>query len=402
MLAKACFFKLLATTFFIVFSTAFSKPSLADNIRAPEGWDDTTVNGMRVLTKPRSTIRVGPWQSLEGQTIDVWLGSMENTPPEGARIIVSKGIVKEAAAGAYTVYREVAFGDSTGFSLLYACPGGNGYARLTTLDVTDSGLRDALEGGLFIQEVCEKEEKPSVQATADSARLAHIAITNATSTTQALSDKPSYSSGTAAPGNAPAGLLELRGIIVMGIQGDGTFGVTDDFIALFNDGSYTSDLANTFNDSIEASKNKKPKKWGQWRTDKTTLSLRGQGDSDFEETSGSWRIEPNPKDHRLSGCFGRLTSNSGGDYTGSTIVGVARTWCFWPDGRFTNASSAFGNSSDVSMGVSDKARGSYRIDGYVAQFTYDDGHTITAAFGYANDEGNHILLNGRRFMGAKR
>ena len=205
-----------------------------------------------------------------------------------------------------------------------------------------------------------------------------------------------------AKSNLPDGLVELRGIIVMGIQGDGTFGVGDDFIALFDDGSYTSDLANTFNDSIDVSKRKKPKKWGHWRTHKDTIELRDHNDSDFEETSGSWRIEPVGEDHRLSGCFGRLSSNSGGEYTGSTIVGVARTWCFWPDGRFTNASTAFGSSSDVSMGVSDKSRGSYRIDGYVALITYDDGHTITAAFGYANDKGDHILLNGRRFMGAKR
>ena len=202
--------------------------------------------------------------------------------------------------------------------------------------------------------------------------------------------------------STPEGLVELRGIIAMGIQADGTFGVGDDFIAIFDDGSYTSDLANTFNDRIDVSKREKPKKWGHWRARNETIELRGHSDNDFEETMGSWRIEPNDEDHRLSGCFGRLGSNSGGDYTGRTIVGVARTWCFWPDGRFTNSSTAFGSSSELSMGVSDKARGSYRIDDYIAQFTYDDGHTITAAFGYADDKGNHVLINGRRFMGAKR
>ena len=82
----------------------------------------------------------------------------------------------------------------------------------------------------------------------------------------------------------------------MGFQAGGTFGVTDDFIALFSDGSYTSDLATTFNDSIRASKNKKPKKWGTWRGDDKTLSIRGYNDNDFEETK-SWRIEPSPEDY---------------------------------------------------------------------------------------------------------
>lgn len=51
---------------------------------------------------------------------------------------------------------------------------------------------------------------------------------------------------------------------------------------------------------------------------------------------------------------------------------------------------------------SPKARGRYQIAGYVAKFNYDDGHEVTAAFGYASTKGNHILLNGKRFMGSKR
>lgn len=372
--------------------TAFSSTVLADNVPAPRGWDDTTVDGVRILKKDVTTIQIRPWQSLEGQTIDTWFESLENTPPEGAQFMSSRGVKTDDTTGAYSVLRTVVFGDNEGTSLLYACPGSNGYAQLSSMNITDSAFLDSMAGGMFIHRVCENAEQPD----------AHSLSAGQTPDSQSLSKETSQSSATAIKGSASSELLELRGILAMGIQADGTFGVTDDFIALFSDGSYTSDLATTFNDSIEASKNKKPKKWGTWRGGEKTLSLRGYNDNDFEETNGSWRIEPSPEDYRLSGCFGRLTSNSGGDYTSSTIVGVARTWCFWPDGRFTNSSAAFGSSSEVSMGVSDKARGSYRIDGYVAQFTYDDGHKITTAFGYASNKGDHVLINGRRFMGAKR
>ena len=201
------------------------------------------------------------------------------------------------------------------------------------------------------------------------------------------------------------GLVEVRGMITYGIQAGGMYGTTEDFIALFDDGTYSRDLPRTFGVSKAESKAERPNYWGQWRKRGGELELKGiASDTEFDTTSGDWLAVPGGQDHKLSGCYGRLTSTSGADYLSGTTVGLARTWCFYPSGRFTNNSTAFGSSSNpgVSMRVSDKARGRYRIDGNMARFVYDDGHEVMAVFGYINEDRTHIMLNGKRFMGSKK
>ncbi|MEL6868895.1 MAG: hypothetical protein AAFO81_03755 [Pseudomonadota bacterium] len=393
---------------------SLSAHALAETVRAPKGWNDTTADGIRVVSNAKATVRVHPWQHLGGQSLDAWLKEMEQTPPDGTRLISSGGVKRETVPGAYSVLRKVAFADSKGHAVLYACPGGNGYARLMTLDVVNGNFKDTFVGAMFGEKICKKAPKPTVVAQTviteereaepvpDSPPVETTSVPVEPSVNPTPVPAASRSKSTQANTKAPDGLLELRGVIVMGIQPGGMFGITDDFLAMFDDGSYTEDLVTTFADGVQTSRRKNPKSWGTWRKRGDTVELREPGDNSYEKTRGTWRIAPSPEDYRLSGCFGRLNTSSGADYTSGTTVGVARTWCFWPDGRFTNSSTAFGSSSNASMRVSDKARGSYRIDGYVAHFVYDDGHTVTAAFGYASKDGNHLLLNGKRFQGAKR
>lgn len=154
------------------------------------------------------------------------------------------------------------------------------------------------------------------------------------------------------------GLKEVRVVIVFGIQAGGMFGTTEDFIALFEDGTYSSDLPRTFGVSKTASKKKKPKYWGSWRMRNGVLELKTSNDKAFDTTSRNWLAVAGTIDQKLSGCYGNITSTSGADYISGTTVGLARSWCFYPNGRFTNKASSYGSSSSptVTMGVSNKAR----------------------------------------------
>jgi hypothetical protein len=206
------------------------------------------------------------------------------------------------------------------------------------------------------------------------------------------------------PPTPPSGLREIRGVIVMGWQPGGTYGLTEEFIALFNDGTYSDDLKTTFGRSKEYSKQENPNSWGEWRLRQSDseLELKEHDDTTFEDTRGNWVARTATNGEALSGCFGRLTT-SGSAYDGDTVVGLAQTWCFWENGRFTNSSTAFGNSSsgiDITMhSVSPKSRGRYYVSGYTINLVYDDGHSIQAAFCFANEDRDHITLNGKRFMG---
>lgn len=348
----------------------------------------------RTVSNGVATVSIEPWRDLQGQSLKSWLQSLENQPPDQAEFISSAGVKSETVPGAYSVIRKVKFANNRGHSVLYACPGDRGHARLMTLDVIDANFKDTFTGAMFGERVCKNE--PHVIATP-----ASLPAEPAQPATASSVPPPTHTKSSG--GQAPAGLKELRGVLVMGIQPGGMFGLTDDFIAVFDDGSYTEDLVNTFGEGVAVSRRKKPRAWGTWRSRNDKIELREHGDAAYEPPRGSWLIAPSASGFTLSGCFGRLNSSSGADYTSGTTVGLAQTWCFWKDGRFTNSSTAFGSSSNVSMRASSpKARGRYRIDGYVAKFVYDDGHEVTAAFGYASTKGNHLMLNGKRFMGAKR
>jgi hypothetical protein len=340
--------------------------------------------------------------------LDAWLQSMEKIVPDAATFVSSKGVIKESLPGAYSVTRKVKYGKKSGQSVLYACPGRPGVARLMKMEIKGLDLVNIIVGASFGESVCKNEDKGDPVANAEG-YISQETVTskiskqnsnqiNKEETNAHIKQAVNTESLDAAP--IPEGFKEIRGVIVMGIQAGGMFGTTEKFIALFDNGDYTSDLKNTFGYGVEVSRKKKSKKWGYWKNKSNTLLLKGHADETFDKTHGNWVARPAAADQRLNGCFGNITSTSGADYTSGTTVGVARTWCFWENGRFTNSATSFGRSENATMRVSNpKSSGRYKIDNYVARFVYDDGHEVIAAFCFANEKKNHIALNGKRFMG---
>lgn len=399
---------------------------------APRGWQDRIDGHWRIVERAGARIEIGPWQALGQYNLRAWLASHQAQVPPGATL-VSVGKIKPERSGELSVTRKVRYGSASGQSVLIACPGRPGVARLLKMHTRGSNLVALMSGGYFVDRVCKRESKgppvtlsktgkssrsqeksPSLPSAGDAdgrsgPRQARSASTNT------IGDQVNTEPGGGAnrigadrPRAAvvPAGFTEIQGLVVMGMQPGGMFGTTEDFIALFDDGSYTTDVRGAFAGSLNTARRAKPGAWGQWRRRGGKLQLRRPGKPGYKKPIGNWRTTPATPDQRLSGCFGRLSSTSGGDYNSGTTVGVASTWCFWPNGRFTNSSTAFGHSrtgTGVTMrATSPKARGRYRLDGYGARFVYDDGHEVRAAFCFANDDNTHIALNGRRFMGPRR
>lgn len=392
----------------IVISMLIASKGAAAQVPAPAGWSQESTGSYRILTKRTSRIIIGPWESLKGQTIKQWLEARKSTVPDNIDF-VSAGKIKKETGGSseyYYVTQNIKVNGKSGSGSLLACPGKAGTVRLQQMHVATTSFLDAISGAKWLDRVCTDEPKGS-------------AVTNAASS-QPLADTGPKNSVEPAKSNNPAnsvvvmdslppvekldGLKEVRGVIVYGIQAGGMFGTTEDFIALFEDGTYSSDLPRTFGVSKAASKKKRPNYWGSWRMRNGELELKNSTDKGFDTTSGDWLAVGGTNNQKLSGCYGNITSTSGADYTSGTTVGLARSWCFYPNGRFTNKASAYGSSSSpaVTMGVSNKARGRYRIDGNMARFVYDDGHDVVAAFGFINKDRTHVMLNGKRFMGSKK
>ncbi|MES9992147.1 MAG: hypothetical protein ABW098_09350 [Candidatus Thiodiazotropha sp.] len=198
---------------------------------------------------------------------------------------------------------------------------------------------------------------------------------------------------------SPKGLKELRGTMEYGIQPAGTYGLTGKVVALFDDDSFTRKLGVVFSKGTERAKKENPEIWGKWRLKGKKLELKDAKDSKFGKTYGNWVAEPGKKDMKLKGCYGNITSSSGGMINGIT-KGQSSSWCFNPDGRFAYGAAGYGTQIfdvDTSKRGMSKA-GYYRIDKYAAHFIFDDGTDITTAFCFLDDEKEHIAINGKRLM----
>ena len=201
--------------------------------------------------------------------------------------------------------------------------------------------------------------------------------------------------------SSPNGLIGIWGYLSYGMQAGGVFGSSEDAIAVFKDGTLTTDIAGVFNLGIEQSKNQKPRRWGHWRKEGKALSIKWASGKKYSKHTHWWKNKTVGKDHRLKGCFTRRSSSSGGagGIAGVTI-GASRTWCFAKNGRFSNKKSSFGNAPNVSTSsTSATLGGRYRIDGHTMRLAYDSGKTITVGFAYMADKNNHIGINGVRYLG---
>jgi hypothetical protein len=104
----------------------FSSTLHAATVPAPKGWNEEEVNQVRILTKGKTIVEIGPWLNINGMKLDAWLQSMEKIVPDAATFVSSKGVIKESLPGAYSVTRKVKYGKKSGQSVLYACPAGLG------------------------------------------------------------------------------------------------------------------------------------------------------------------------------------------------------------------------------------------------------------------------------------
>lgn len=353
------------------------------NTPAPAGWAESVNGKARILTKGPARIEIGGWTDPGGQSLDQWLQTFERTAPPGGTFAASVA-VKPGGGGSFYMTRTIKFGRVSAVSVLHACAGAQGLGRLTEFHMRKEDKKLFKRGASFIKESCKNESPNAV-----------VANTPVSSETVAPVKRAAL-----AAGNTPQGLKEIRGVQVFGIQPGGLFGVTEEFIATFNDGTYTTDFATTFNDGVAESKGRKPEAWGRWREREGKLELAQKRSDEFESSSGNWIVDPGAAGEYLSQCFTRHSSAGGV----GPLVGGSRTWCFTTDGRFASSSAVYAIANTSAGGVtygseSPKTQGRYLIDGYTIRFVFDDGQQQTAAFAFASDKKHHIVINGLRFIG---
>jgi len=168
----------------------------------------------------------------------------------------------------------------------------------------------------------------------------------------------------------------------------------DAMVALFDDGTYTNDIATAFDQGVSASRARNPEDWGEYQIRGGELLLRENGESTFDDPL-NYMVEPGGSNSRITGCY---TALSGGSLDLPGVAVSTNTWCFDSSGRFTNDSAAFVSNSTVSASSSRDTSGEYRIDGYAIRIRYSNGIEKVMSFCYYSEDRTHIGLNGRRFF----
>ncbi len=77
----------------------FSSTLHAATVPAPKGWNEEEVNQVRILTKGKTIVEIGPWLNINGMKLDARLQSMEKIVPDAATFVSSKGVIKESLPG---------------------------------------------------------------------------------------------------------------------------------------------------------------------------------------------------------------------------------------------------------------------------------------------------------------
>lgn len=134
-------------------------PAIAQDTKAPRGWTEKTTSEGRVLSKGTSKIVIGNWQSLGPQSLEAYLKDLEQSVPEGAQFVSSRGVKPERLDGAFAVTRKIKLNAKPAQSVLYGCQGQPGVARVLSMTVESGDFGNLMSGGLFLEKVCKQEPK---------------------------------------------------------------------------------------------------------------------------------------------------------------------------------------------------------------------------------------------------
>lgn len=170
----------------------------------------------------------------------------------------------------------------------------------------------------------------------------------------------------------------------------------------FKDGTLTTDVTTVYKQGVAASKRKNPNAWGTY--------TKTNGGEQLHAKFRKWKkarkyfisdksIKMN-SNFKLKGCWSSSSSSNMGVMggAGSSSTFSTNTFCFDPNGRFSNDSAmAIGStsSSGRSLGTSTKANhGTYRINGNSITLNYVDGRKVETVFGsYRFDTKNVFAIS---------
>lgn len=369
-----------------------------NNVNAPRGWVDQYSGLVREVSNGNATVRIMPWQSLKGLSIDQWLENLQHDDPIDGQFISSEGAKKERVPGAFSVNRKAKFDKTEGYAVLYGCPGQTGHARLMTLDVRNGSFVDVYKGAMFGEKVCKREPKgagitqaqatpsgkPSQTADNNTKNISSTEISNNDNHLEALNQ------------GLPSSNKAVSAAVVLDSYWSG-------FPAML---THKAVMLLTFPDGTELG-------CTDWSPAGAFPSISIQQNSDclFAEDKNRKTISGFEAGERITLAFGRVSAVGIGGTEGSASALSGGDIVMSQDGRIAlgswtaNKLSAAAAQARATSTKKTKLYGRYYLDGHTISIATEDGEVIHGLIGYSKDRQNKIkalFLNGKHYWDRKK
>lgn len=210
---------------------------------------------------------------------------------------------------------------------------------------------------------------------------------------------PTEQEGNMTPADMSAGVQEPQGFTslysFLTFQNVGGFlRLADDMVALFDDGSQTSDLETVFNEGVAVSRTRNPERWGRYRFLGDDLQLADFDDDEFTTAVNNFLATAGGVDEKLDGCFTSVGSSA---FDSMDFIDIdISTFCFDTAGLFTNNTFYSASGIALTVAAANNDVGSYRIDGNAIQLSYSNNLEYVASFAFLIDDRSSISINGER------
>lgn len=174
----------------------------------------------------------------------------------------------------------------------------------------------------------------------------------------------------------------------------GVFRLSDDMVALFDDGSQTNGLETVFNEGVAVSRARNPEQWGRYRFLGSDLQLSDFDDEEFDTAVNNFIAIGGGPDEKLDGCFTNIGSSA---FDSIDFIDIdISTFCFDTAGLFTNNTFYSASGIALTVSASNNDVGRYRIDGNAIQLIYANNSEFVASFAFLSDDRTSISINGKR------
>lgn len=214
--------------------------------------------------------------------------------------------------------------------------------------------------------------------------------------------------------NKPIKVADIEGIFMvleyqMGVGG-GFYPTYEPYVA-FKDGRLLTDasLFPLLESGDAKAASKAANAWGTWKINGGALTLQkpnGKTEIIDGKKEKWYRGRPGGPQQKLTG---RYRSVGGGGNTalgGTDMIFTSSAIEFMPDGSFTQGNVTGGSGEHAGVRTTTRsqqsARGTYKIDGYILELRFEDGHVQRSLFYIYPDSDNAIGIGSRQFSRPKK